>query len=325
VPTKAYTPRKFVEEESPFGWAEHPPWVRPAGEPDEHLRGSVVQHLYARFFNRKFADKWADVQTFCTSEGVKYDRLTRVLKGQMVLKLEEIGLFAHALGVNGIPEPKAVVDEVRRAFRLVEEAAEARDASDDEDLVTVEDVMTMDLIHTLGGDLQELQRAAAGAIGSLTMERIRTFASTALEHSAWALRARERADWPNEVPIELEIEARGSARDVRLVDAMPTDESIFGTVTLDRAWLKGAGRSGLTEIDDHFVLAYRKFDDQDRPIEVDALRLLPTAFGLGSDLEYTASPATVTWIVGVPFLYWNDQDSAVAAAAWLVATHREGR
>jgi hypothetical protein len=106
---------------------------------------------------------------------------------------------------------------------------------------------------------------------------------------------------------------------------MPTDESIFGTVSLDRAWLKGAERSGLTEIDDHFVLAYRKFDDQDRPIEVDALRLLPTAFGLGSDLEYTASPATVTWIVGVPFLYWNDQHSAVAAAAWLVATHREGR
>jgi hypothetical protein len=126
-------------------------------------------------------------------------------------------------------------------------------------------------------------------------------------------------DDPTDPRFEIRIEAADPGSDA--VYAMPGAEAVFGEVRLGEEWLAEAERSGRRfDIDGHFILAYRDFDERGRPIEVDALRLLPTAWSPmiapPNSPEYASCPATITWSNGDPEIHW-DQEVLEAAATWV--------
>lgn len=71
----------------------------------------------------------------------------------------------------------------------------------------------------------------------------------------------------------------------------------------------------------HFILIYRRLDEQARPLKVDALRLLPTAWSPGVPPpcwpEYTSSPATIHWNGPTPEVQWDEDDDLEASKTWL--------
>lgn len=148
------------------------------------------------------------------------------------------------------------------------------------------------------------------------LDRITALAWPVFDRSARLLRMRAHPDWVEAVPNEVVVELPREPSNPDFVYAMPTEMSIFGTLVLDEAWLRGAERTGLLEVDGHFLLDYSELAADGKVRRVQALRLLPSAFPGEVELEYVPSIAAIEWDGVVPHLFWEEPDEAKAAVAW---------
>ena len=148
---------------------------------------------------------------------------------------------------------------------------------------------------------------------------IREGATSELVHSMLALREEWFPASSVEPEVDVRIELAQPDRDA--VDAMPTEEAVFGEVRLGEEWLAGRERTGLVEVDGHFILDYGRPDQHGRALEVHALRLLPTAWSPAvpapNDPEYASSPATIEWTGETAGLRWVENDPLEAAVRWV--------
>jgi hypothetical protein len=152
-----------------------------------------------------------------------------------------------------------------------------------------------------------------------TLERIERLARASLLRSMRTLRARWSPAFPTRVRTNVRIVPVDKERD--LVNVGLAGEVVFGEVALGEEWLEGAERCGVLVIDGHFLLRYRSSDDDARPVEVDALRILPTAgtpaTAIPSAPEFASSPATIDWSGTAPALVWDEENLLKAADTWL--------
>lgn len=92
---------------------------------------------------------------------------------------------------------------------------------------------------------------------------------------------------------------------------LPYETGIDLRINLGEEWYEIAKRTGLLDVDGYFICCYDSFDELGRPVEVRAVRLVPTMGG--EDWMYIPSPATVSWDGDRPSLRWHVTDDD---AAW---------
>ena len=86
-----YRPRSYTTEENAFGKALNIHWVTPGNRPEAvHLTAAQLQHRYAVRINRRLRDLGKSLREYSVMTGVSYDRMTKVLRGEAVMRLEDI-------------------------------------------------------------------------------------------------------------------------------------------------------------------------------------------------------------------------------------------
>ena len=147
---------------------------------------------------------------------------------------------------------------------------------------------------------------------------LRTLARADLARPAELFRRQARPGWPISPAYELDIELPASVYDAPAVDAMPSAESVFGTVSLGKGWLDDDRRSGTTVVAGHFVVGYGPAWKGNRPLEALALRLLSTAFpSSAEDLDYAACTAEVTWTGSAAHIDGKSKTTPEAVQEWI--------
>lgn len=63
-------------------------------------------------------------------------------------------------------------------------------------------------------------------------------------------------------------------------------------------------------VEGHFVTEFLELDDRGYPVRFETLRLLPTAFGPGRDLEYASCAGMADWSEYPTRLVWEEEDLA---------------
>lgn len=138
---------------------------------------------------------------------------------------------------------------------------------------------------------------------------ILAFARPALAPS---LRRQRRAclppEWRPQARVYLKPNSPG--RSPGEIYGIPYETGIDFRINLGLEWYEAATRTGVTDVDGFFICRYNSFDELGRPVEVRAVRLVPTMGG--EDWEYIPSPATIAWEGDRPSLRWRylDDDAA---------------
>lgn len=117
-----YVPRSLSDEPGSFGRAELLRWKTSdtiAGS--ARIRAARLQHLYAIRIRKRIIDERTTAKEFASNAGISYDRLMKVLRGEMIMRLEDI---AAADLVLGEVSEFATRDAVRRR-QIERDAAQA--------------------------------------------------------------------------------------------------------------------------------------------------------------------------------------------------------
>jgi len=100
IGSQRYVPKQYTEEPKVFGAAKTLEWkpVQPGTE-DQH-RAAQLQHIWAVRIRRAAEKKYGSLRKYAAATGLSYDRLTKVLNGREVMRLEDIAQAERLLGVQ---------------------------------------------------------------------------------------------------------------------------------------------------------------------------------------------------------------------------------
>jgi hypothetical protein len=322
VGTASFIPRQYVERG--FGHTRWPKWTIPRDGDEETLRLAVVHHEYSFAFWASFRATWETIGDFCATAGIAEDRFSDMQRGQVVMQPTDVTLFIRMLAESedGLPTPADLIRQTDRALSHVNTMEEKkkqglrRKAEElgvkfrQSDLVSFNEVIGEARAEQALAEEEEQRRAR--------FTRISERASGPLRDSMITLASRWLPDYPAEPTFAVDIEAIEEGRDP--VDAMPTRSPISGVVRLGEEWGRWRERCPTVAVDGHFILTCGPLDERGRPVEVDALRLLPTAWSPAvpppCEPEYASSPATIRWTGDTPELVF-DEEEPQAAATWV--------
>lgn len=90
-----FHPRQYTAEPRAFGKAATIEWKKvPADEAIQHS-AARMQHLWAVEITRAATLRFGNLKKYAEAAGISYDRLTRVIRGEEIMRLEDIAT-AHA-------------------------------------------------------------------------------------------------------------------------------------------------------------------------------------------------------------------------------------
>ena len=94
-----FRPRAYTSEPNAFGKAANLVWITPATDAEMDLcRAAQLQHTYAVRINRRLRETNKTVRDYAEMTGVGYDRLAKVLRGDAIMRLEDIAQANRLLG-----------------------------------------------------------------------------------------------------------------------------------------------------------------------------------------------------------------------------------
>lgn len=111
-----FRPCAFVKE-GRYGRDTRVQWQLPAAfpEPESLLATAVIQHIHvARIRTLIFRD-FSSVGAYAKAIGRSADRLRAVIRGDLLLRTEDIADALNHWGYIAIPEPDRFADELERA------------------------------------------------------------------------------------------------------------------------------------------------------------------------------------------------------------------
>lgn len=118
-----FRPRDYVGAKE-FGKVWDPTVVhwrvpsRRLGGSRDFLWASVVQHVHSLTIRAALREKQFKSMThLCTARSLPYERLTGMLRGDDILRVEDMGLFVLHLGPAAVPEPALVERAIAAAAR----------------------------------------------------------------------------------------------------------------------------------------------------------------------------------------------------------------
>ena len=91
VTDSRYVPRDLSDQPAGFGRGENLIW-KTSDVPVEstRIRAAKIQHFYSLRIRKRMADKPMSAKQFASESGIRYDRLMKVLRGEMIMRLEDI-------------------------------------------------------------------------------------------------------------------------------------------------------------------------------------------------------------------------------------------
>lgn len=106
-----FRPRAYTEEPQGFGKVASIRWIE-AKSPREadRILASKLQHEYAVRINRRLKETGKSVREYAAMTGIGYDRVTRVLRGEAVMRLEDVAQAERLLHGITTEKPRADVD-----------------------------------------------------------------------------------------------------------------------------------------------------------------------------------------------------------------------
>ena len=92
-------PRNLSDEPGSFGQAEVLRWKSGESVGDAtRIRAAKLQHFYSIRIRQRIKDKRLTAKQFASESGISYDRLMKVLRGEMIMRLEDIAAADLILG-----------------------------------------------------------------------------------------------------------------------------------------------------------------------------------------------------------------------------------
>jgi hypothetical protein len=105
MPTHRYVPRSFFVNDLDFGlpgrdlrWKRRGDW-RP-GSTEDYARAAWMQHRVAQEVNERIEALYSTRRDFAAHADVDYERLGRVLRGEYVMRLDDMGMAERLLGLS---------------------------------------------------------------------------------------------------------------------------------------------------------------------------------------------------------------------------------
>lgn len=95
-----YHPRRYSAEPKGFGKVSSIRWrsVEPGTE-DQHL-AAKIQHSWAVQISRAADERYGSLKAYAQTAGVSYDRLARVIRGEEIMRLEDIATARRVLDIT---------------------------------------------------------------------------------------------------------------------------------------------------------------------------------------------------------------------------------
>lgn len=99
-----YRPREFLKYPKSFGVHVDTEFVEPSSLNETAVvAASKLQHGYAIQIRKRAIERGIGLADYAVRAGMSYDRLTKLLRGEIVMRLEDIAMAELLLG--GITEP----------------------------------------------------------------------------------------------------------------------------------------------------------------------------------------------------------------------------
>lgn len=94
-----FRPRAYAEIPVEFGKFERIVWIAPtAVEDQDRLSAARWHHMYACRINKRLRERGATVAQYADMAGSGYDRLSKMLRGDVLIKLEDVAQAERLLG-----------------------------------------------------------------------------------------------------------------------------------------------------------------------------------------------------------------------------------
>lgn len=103
-----YRPRDFCDQPEFYGKFEPLSWrSAPSAEERARLIAAQLQHRYSMRIQARLRERRETLKSYAARpETPSYDRLTKVLRGEAIMRFEDVGL-AHLLLGEILPAPSA--------------------------------------------------------------------------------------------------------------------------------------------------------------------------------------------------------------------------
>lgn len=92
-----YEPRLLLKNPREFGKKLEPEFVAETGENSAQISGAMVQHVFAKGIREALMERGMSLLELSEWTGLNYQRLTRMLRGSVVMRIDDIGIFARHL------------------------------------------------------------------------------------------------------------------------------------------------------------------------------------------------------------------------------------
>ncbi|TFB47264.1 helix-turn-helix domain-containing protein [Cryobacterium tagatosivorans] len=105
-----FRPRAYTHEPGAFGKAAIIEWILPASAfVQDRVQAAWLQHIYAARITRMLRKKKMTLTAYADTAGVGYDRMSKVLRGEAVMRLEDLAQSERILGGILGPLPESPV------------------------------------------------------------------------------------------------------------------------------------------------------------------------------------------------------------------------
>ncbi len=91
-------PREYLINPKDFGKRVGAPWVKDA--PPEELAAAEFQHRYCVEMRKQIKKKYGTIREYCAKTNQRYQRLGQILRGDVVLNGNDIGVASACLGLS---------------------------------------------------------------------------------------------------------------------------------------------------------------------------------------------------------------------------------
>jgi hypothetical protein len=92
-----YEPRSMLTNPHEFGKKLNPEFVEETGANAAQVSGAMVQHVFAKGIHDAMLERGMSLVTLSELTKLNYQRLTRILRGSVLMRIDDIGLIARAL------------------------------------------------------------------------------------------------------------------------------------------------------------------------------------------------------------------------------------
>ena len=95
-----YKPRSFCAEPEAFGIANKVDWKSPALGTETQLAAAMLQHEFAVGIRRAAKRRYGSIGAYAVHVGQTPDRLGKVLRGEAIMRLEDLAAAQLHLELN---------------------------------------------------------------------------------------------------------------------------------------------------------------------------------------------------------------------------------